>query len=144
KPRFNHSDKDYEELVRTIIDKEIGNGAGANFVVPRKCLGTIKNFSPEKALSVFRNLLLSDYGSYWKYIFFSGDRFFVGSTPERHLSVQGGQVKMNPISGTFRKDKEYRAPAAFKADLRRFLENPKEINELFMVVDEELKMMARM
>ena len=144
KPRFNHSDKAYGALVRTIVEKEIGNGAGANFVVPRKCLGTIKNFTAEKALSVFRNLLLSDYGSYWKYLFFSGDRFFVGSTPERHLSVQAGQVKMNPISGTFRKEKDYRSPAALKADLTRFLENPKEINELFMVVDEELKMMARM
>lgn len=144
KPRFNRSNAEYGKLVKKIIEEEIGNGAGANFVVPRKCRGTIKDFSADSALGVYRNLLLNDYGSYWKYLFHDGERFFVGSTPERHLSVRKGKVKMNPISGTFRKDKDYARPADFKKDLEKFLRNEKEINELFMVVDEELKMMARM
>ena len=52
--------------------------------------------------------------------------------------------EMNPISGTFRKDRNWPSRKAFKADLLKFLTDQKEINELFMVVDEELKMMARM
>ena len=89
------------------------------------------------------NEALLPYISYWKYIFHDGERFFIGSTPERHLSVEKQKVKMNPISGTFRKDKKYARLKDFKNDLQAFLRNGKEINELFMVVDEELKMMSR-
>lgn len=46
---------------------------------------------------------------------------------------------MNPISGTFR----YPPDGPNVADLRRFLADRKEAEELYMVVDEELKMMAR-
>lgn len=134
----------YEELIQRIVEDEIGNGEGANFVVPRTFSGRIKDFSTAKAASIFRYLLLNDYGTYWKFVFFDGSRFFIGSTPERHLFVENGRVKMNPISGTFRKNREYRHRSEFKADLMAFLNDPKEINELFMVVDEELKMMSRM
>ncbi|MFH2129350.1 MAG: anthranilate synthase family protein [bacterium] len=134
----------YETLIQQIIEDEIGNGEGANFVVPRTLSGRITDFSMEKALSIFRYLLENDYGTYWKFIFFNGSHYFIGSTPERHLFVENRKVKMNPISGTFRKDKSYRRRAEFKTDLLSFLNNPKEINELFMVVDEELKMMSRM
>ena len=45
---------------------------------------------------------------------------------------------MDPISGTLpRKDLQK------QADLLAFLTDPKEVHELFQVVDEELKMMAR-
>jgi len=45
---------------------------------------------------------------------------------------------MNPISGTYR----YPADGASLPDLLAFLANGKESNELYMVLDEELKMMA--
>jgi phenazine biosynthesis protein phzE len=50
---------------------------------------------------------------------------------------------MNPISGTFRKKAGYGGSDEFKRDFLKFLTDEKEINELFMVVDEELKMMAK-
>ncbi|SHO50398.1 anthranilate synthase family protein [Desulfopila aestuarii] len=141
---YDSTEEEYASIIRDIVEKEIGNGEGANFVVPRNASGQIEDFSVAKAMTIFRSLLENDYGTYWKFIFYDTSRFFIGSTPERHLLVQGGRVKMNPISGTFRKDRNWASQKAFKADLLKFLIDQKEINELFMVVDEELKMMARM
>jgi 2-amino-4-deoxychorismate synthase len=141
---YDTTEEEYEKVIQDIIEKEIGNGEGANFVIPRNVIGHIANFGVQKAFSIFRSLLINDYGTYWKFIFYNGDRFFVGSTPERHLYVGEGRVKMNPISGTFRKDKNWSLRKHFKKDLLSFLKDQKEVNELFMVVDEELKMMAKM
>jgi phenazine biosynthesis protein phzE len=69
----------------------------------------------------------------------TGERTLVGATPERHVSVDDGLVMMNPISGTFR----HPGSGPERDALLRFLADPKEINELYMVLDEELKMMAR-
>ncbi len=141
---FDSSEEEYARLIETIVEDEIGNGEGANFVVPRVSRGRIESFSVRKAFTIFKSLLENDYGTYWKFIFYNGDTLFVGSTPERHLYVEANRVKMNPISGTFRKDRKYNTRASFKNELLEFLVNQKEINELFMVVDEELKMMAKM
>ncbi len=142
--QYDSSEKEYCRIIENIVEKEIGNGEGANFVIPRNAKGGIESFSVAKAFSIFKSLLTNDYGTYWKFIFFDTNRFFIGSTPERHLFVKDGRVKMNPISGTFRKDKKFAKRADFKKELLKFLTNQKEINELFMVVDEELKMMAKM
>ncbi len=141
--RYNYSSAEYEKIIRTIVEDEIGNGEGANFVIPRKGKAQIIDMHLTKALSLYKNLLQNEMGSYWKFIFFNGEQYFIGATPERHISVFKKQVKMNPISGTFRKKKEKISRTVFKEDLLRFLNDQKEINELFMVVDEELKMMAR-
>ena len=90
---------------------------------------------------MFRRLLERERGAYWTYCFFTGDRYLVGASPERHVSVHGGDVRMNPISGTFRL-KGLTDPVERKARLLEFLADEKEIYELFMVVDEELKMMC--
>jgi phenazine biosynthesis protein phzE len=68
----------------------------------------------------------------------TGTRTLVGASPERHVSVEDGLAMMNPISGTFR----HPGGPADRDDLLRFLADPKEIDELYMVLDEELKMMA--
>lgn len=142
--RYDSTEEEYGRIIRNIVENEIGNGEGANFVVPRSAEGRIADFSVARALTIFKSLLENDYGTYWKFIFYDTNRFFIGSTPERHLLVQGGKVKMNPISGTFRKDRRWSRRKDFKKDLLKFLTDQKEINELFMVVDEELKMMAKM
>lgn len=142
-PRFDENEEDYQATVAAVIEKEIGEGQGANFVIPRTCRAGLKGWSPAVGLGLLKRLLRRDYGTYWKYAFFDGERMFIGSTPEKHLSVDKGRVAMNPISGTFRK-KAGVAPAQLRADLLEFLRDPKEINELFMVVDEELKMMSKM
>lgn len=141
---FDTTTTEYEEVIRRVIEEEIGNGEGANFVIPRTSRGKIVGFTLENAFSIFRSLVEDDYGTYWKYIFFDGATCFIGSTPERHLYIEDSRVKMNPISGTYRKDKPFKKRIDFKRDLLRFLNDPKEINELFMVVDEELKMMSKM
>jgi len=140
-PSFDISGTDYEALIRKIMSDEIGNGRGANFVIPRACEFKLQGFTPEHALSLFRALLVHEYGAYWSYLFSDGERFFAGASPERHISARGGEVRMNPISGTFRKNDHTSGPATASA-LFSFLDNEKEIFELFMVVDEELKIMA--
>ncbi len=141
---FETSDEEYAGTVRRIIDEEIGNGEGANLVIGRHYRAQLADWGPgtgaAKALTVLRRLLENERGAYWTYCFWTGDRFLIGASPERHVSVHAGEVRMNPISGTFRlKGLE---PAERKARLLEFLADEKEIYELFMVVDEELKMMC--
>ncbi len=138
---FEASDADYAALVRTVIDEEIGQGEGANLVIARKYRATVSNWGHDRALTVFRRLLERERGAYWTFCIFTGDRYLIGASPERHVSVEHGQVRMNPISGTFRL-----AGAATQAERKKqlldFLADEKEIYELFMVVDEELKQMC--
>lgn len=140
---FETSDEAYADVVRTIIADEIGNGEGANLVVGRRYRAQLKDWNADRALSVLRRLLENERGAYWTYVFFTGDRFLIGASPERHVSVTGGEVRMNPISGTFRlRDLADLSTAERKAKLLDFLADEKEIYELYMVVDEELKMMC--
>jgi len=152
---FETTDQEYAETVGRIIADEIGNGEGANLVVGRHYRAQVADWGPEtgtgKALTVLRHLLEQERGAYWTFCFWTGDRFLIGASPERHVSVHAGEVRMNPISGTFRvstgstpREGADRAETAEqrKARLLRFLADEKEIYELFMVVDEELKMMC--
>src|SRR6478752_2393086 len=135
---FDTGDEEYGELVDSIITDEIGQGEGANLVIGRHYRATVADWGADKALTVLRRLLERERGSYWTFVFFTGDRYLIGASPERHVTIHGGDVRMNPISGTFRIPRE--------GDVRRplldFLHDEKEIFELFMVVDEELKMMC--
>src|SRR4051794_12760029 len=134
---FDIDDDAYAALVATVIDDEIGQGEGANLVISRHYRAQVADWSAATALTVFRRLLQREHGAYWTFVFFTGDRYLIGASPERHVSVHGEDVRMNPISGTFRLGGD---------DVRRglldFLADEKEIYELFMVVDEELKMMC--
>ncbi|WP_457962464.1 chorismate-binding protein [Arthrobacter sp. D1-29] len=135
---FETSDADYAGIVRRVIDDEIGQGEGANFVIRRSFRGGIEASPASAVLAWMRALLLSEQGAYWTFAVHSPGHSLVGATPERHVSVKDGMVTMNPISGT------YRHPAAGPtADgVLEFLSDIKESGELFMVVDEELKMMS--
>ena len=140
---YDVPDAAYEATVRAVLAHEIGRGAGSNFVIHRSLLGRVDRPPVLAALAALRRLLLSERHAYWTFVVHTGRRTFVGATPERHVSLDAGLVAMNPISGTLR------YPAAGWADdaQRRaatlaFLEDPKERDELAMVVDEELKMMA--
>ncbi|MFZ2501762.1 MAG: anthranilate synthase family protein [Nocardioides sp.] len=142
---FETSDDDYGRVVEAIIRDEIGQGEGANLVIGRNYRAVIADWDAAKALSVFRRLLARERGAYWTFCFFTGDRYLIGASPERHVSVHGGDVRMNPISGTFRVPRGLDPAdpvAAMKPALLNFLADEKEIYELFMVVDEELKMMC--
>ncbi|TDE09635.1 anthranilate synthase family protein [Jiangella asiatica] len=135
---FDVDDDTYADIVGRVIRDEIGRGEGANFVIRRDYVTRLHGSVPHAALRLFRRLLTGELGAYWTFAVHAGDVTMVGASPERHVSVAGGTAVMNPISGT------YRAPAdGVTADgLLRFLADPKETEELFMVVDEELKLMA--
>ncbi len=139
---FETDDDAYAELVKAIIEDEIGQGEGANLVVGRHYRAQLADWGVPAALTVLKRLLQSERGAYWTYLFFTGDRYLVGASPERHVSIHGGDVRMNPISGTFRIPRSDDGGAPIKGRLLDFLRDEKEIYELFMVVDEELKMMC--
>jgi phenazine biosynthesis protein phzE len=144
---FETDDEEYGKLVEAIIRDEIGQGEGANLVIGRHYRASVADWGADKALTVFKRLLERERGSYWTYVFFTGDRYLVGASPERHVSIHGGDVRMNPISGTFRLppisgNRDADAGPGLKRELLDFLADEKEIYELFMVVDEELKMMC--
>ena len=138
---FEIDDADYGKLVDAIIRDEIGNGEGANLVIGRRWAAQLADWGHAGALTVLRRLLERERGAYWTFCIFTGDRYLIGASPERHVSVDAGNVRMNPISGTFRL-RGLDTRAARKAALLDFLADEKEIYELFMVVDEELKMMC--
>ncbi|MGH3509490.1 MAG: anthranilate synthase family protein [Nocardioidaceae bacterium] len=138
---FDSDDTEYAAVVAAIIRDEIGNGEGANLVVARPYTARLRQWDASRALTVLRRLLERERGAYWTYCLFTGERFLIGASPERHVSVTGDDVRMNPISGTFRLA-GLEEPATRKEKLLDFLADEKEIYELFMVVDEELKMMC--
>jgi phenazine biosynthesis protein phzE len=137
--RFDVDDAAYAQTVREILADEIGTGEGANFVIRRSFVADITGWSPATALTFFRRLLEGERGAYWTFVVHTGDRTFVGASPERHVSLHGGTAVMNPISGTYR----YPSTGPTLEGVTAFLADPKEADELYMVVDEELKMMAR-
>jgi 2-amino-4-deoxychorismate synthase len=139
---FDIDDPAYAELVRQVVEADIGNGEGANLVLARSFQARLAGWGTAAALSVFRRLLEREHGAYWTFLVFTGDRYLVGASPERHVSVHGGAVRMNPISGTLRLAGSADAREQKQA-LLNFLADDKEIFELFMVVDEELKVMCQ-
>lgn len=139
---YDLDDEAYAEVVRRIVRDEIGEGEGANFVIRRTLKGQIDNWSTDQCLSVFRRLLARESGAYWTFCVNTGDRVLIGASPERHISSSDGLVTMNPISGTFRIPRGDMSPADMRSALEGFLQDEKEVLELMMVVDEELKMMS--
>ncbi len=136
--RFDIDDAEYEQIVQHVIDDEIGAGEGANFVISRSFHAEIPDYSVATALSVFQHLLRHERGAYWTFLVQVAGRTFVGATPERHITLSAGVASMNPISGTYR----YPPGGPTVAGLVGFLKDGKESDELYMVLDEELKMMA--
>ncbi|MER6984589.1 chorismate-binding protein, partial [Streptomyces carpinensis] len=144
---FDVGDEEYAEIVGRVLRDEIGAGEGANFVIRRTYEGRIPGFGRSDALALFRRLLEGERGAYWTFVVHTGNqtgpegpsgRTLVGASPEVHVRMSGGTVVMNPISGTYR----YPAEGPTPEHLLGFLSDGKEIEELSMVVDEELKMMC--
>ncbi|MFD8520485.1 anthranilate synthase family protein [Streptomyces capillispiralis] len=135
---FDVGDDEYARIVGRVLDEEIARGEGANFVIRRTYEGAIPGFGRADALALFRRLLEGERGAYWTFVVHTGERTLVGASPEVHVRASGGTVVMNPISGTYR----YPAEGPTPEHLLEFLADGKEIEELSMVVDEELKMMC--
>ncbi|AGL18889.1 anthranilate synthase family protein [Actinoplanes sp. N902-109] len=136
---FDISDDDYAAIVRRVVDEDIATGAGSNFVIRRTFLAAYEKWHARAATALFANLLRAEHGAYWTFVVHWAGRTLAGATPECHVRMSGGRAAMNPISGTYR----YPPQGPDAAGLQRFLTDRKERAELLMVVDEELKMMAR-
>jgi 2-amino-4-deoxychorismate synthase len=137
-PVFSPPDEVFAQVLSRVIDQEIRRGEGSNFLLSRRGDVTIADFDARVANVIFGRLTRNEIGAYLTFCFYDGERYFIGSSPERHLTYERGRVLMNPICGTLpRRDLRTRE------DLIAFLSDPKEINELFQCVDEELKMMSR-
>ncbi len=135
---FDIADDEYAAIVETVIADEIGRGEGANFVIRRDYTAEIDVDDRTAALTWFRALLTHERGAYWTFAVVTPGHIAVGASPEAHVVAREGVVTMNPISGTFR----HPAGGATTETLIDFLSSTKETEELFMVVDEELKMMS--
>lgn len=135
---FDIADEEYAGIVRRVIADEIGRGEGANFVIRRDFTAGVSTDAVTAALTWFRALLEHERGAYWTFAVVTPGHVAVGASPEAHVSARDGVVTMNPISGTFR----HPAGGATAETLTEFLRSTKETEELFMVVDEELKMMS--
>lgn len=146
---FDIPDDEYAGIVRRVIDDEIGQGAGANFVVMRSFEARTDAAPVPTLASWFRALLTHEVGSYWTFAIHAPAPgaavgpaaeavSLAGATPERHLTLHGGLARMNPISGTYR----HPASGPTREGVLEFLGDTKENEELFMVVDEEMKMMS--
>jgi phenazine biosynthesis protein phzE len=135
---FDVPDEAYGAQVRAVIDDEIGRGEGANFVIRRDFVARTDAAPGTAVLSWLRALVEREQGAYWTFALRTPGLAAAGATPERHVSVSGGVARMNPISGTFR----HGTAAPTGAELLAFLADAKESDELFMVVDEEMKMMS--
>lgn len=136
---FDINDDAYAKIVGRVIADEIGTGEGSNFVIKRTLKGELHDYSVAQALAVFRRLLNKEAGAYWIFLVHTGERTFIGATPERHLTLHQGNATMNPISGTYR----YPKTGPTIDGINAFLSDRKESDELYMVLDEELKMMSR-
>lgn len=135
---FDISDDEYADIVRRVIADEIGRGEGANFVIRRDFTAAVDTDAVTAGLTWFRALLQHERGAYWTFLVVTDGHVAVGASPEAHVSARHGVVTMNPISGTFR----HPSGGATRETLTDFLSSTKETEELFMVVDEELKMMS--
>ncbi|MFI7321912.1 chorismate-binding protein [Streptomyces venezuelae] len=136
---FDVDDAAYEDVVRRITKEMIGTGEGANFVIKRTFIADITDYGPASAPALFRRLLNGESGAHWTFLIHTGERILVGASPERHVSLKDGTAVMNPISGTYR----YPPSGSTLEGVLQFLGDRKETDELYMVLDEELKMMAR-
>lgn len=135
---FDIDDESYAAIVRDVLENEIGRGLGANFVIKRTYEARIAGYGPRVALSLFSRLLAQETGAYWTFLVHTDRGTLIGASPERHVGLTAGVASMNPISGTYR----YPAAGPDLDGVLDFLNDPKEIDELYMVVDEELKMMS--
>jgi|MDSW01.1.fsa_nt_gb 2-amino-4-deoxychorismate synthase len=138
------SDAEYAELVLTFQREEIEAGHCSQTTLSRKFEGGLHQFQLDHALSLYRTILFPQ-GQYMTMLFCDRRKdpvhphCLIGATPERHLTITQEHALMIPIAGTLRKEDQ----TTFEERLEKFIHDPKEINELFQVVDEELKMMGR-
>lgn len=136
KTKASISDRDFEETVEK-LKQEINNWNINQVIYSREFKWSIE-ISSEIILAMYKKLLKNKW-AYMTYLFNTDENVFLWASPERHLSIENDKVTMNPIAGTMWKWNFL----DFYERLSKFLSDKKEIDELSMVIDEELKMMLK-
>ncbi len=137
------SDQKFEALVKQLQQEHIAQGDATQIVLSRSFKGCFEDLSLAHLVNLFYRM--SKTGGQYKTVFFAhkmndhDPHYLLAATPECHLAIDAENATMMPIAGTFRK---WGYQKSLKEDLIDFLSDPKEINELFQVVDEEVKMMG--
>ncbi|MCD5380660.1 chorismate-binding protein, partial [Candidatus Gracilibacteria bacterium] len=90
------NDEEFGKMVET-TKKNIGNGEFNQLIVSREFKSEV-DVTEENILSIYKQLLLNT-GQYLTFLFNLEEKAFTGATPERHLTIDGGEAIMNPISG---------------------------------------------
>lgn len=137
-PEFDISDDEYERTVQTVVDEYIGNGDGSNFVIHRSAISQLHVDWRTAAVRLFHRLLERESNAYSVFCVVTDELAIVGASPERHITLRDSEFRMTPISGTLRLEPGHRPQ-----DIHTFLDDAKERDELDMVLDEELKIAAR-
>lgn len=139
------TDEEFSCKVEEVQGKEIAGGNASQVILSRLFEGQFSSMDPLTPLNIFSRLLQQK-GQYMTFLFADKSMensqhhiYFLGATPERHLEIQEKKVLMNPIAGTMKKKCE----EGFFERLCAFVTDTKEVHELFQVLDEELKMMAK-
>lgn len=146
------SDDDFAQMVETVRQKNILGGDATQIVLSRAFEGA---FDQDISLFALLNLFYkaSKTGGQYQTLLMvdrrnpnaKTDHYLLAASPECHVEVTQDTVTMIPIAGTFRKFEKSipnEADEAKYSRLKNFLKDQKEINELFQVVDEEVKMMG--
>lgn len=132
----NISDEDFWNMVEK-AKNDIENGEFNQLILSRKFSSSI-DIDMENILSIYSKLLKNRW-QYMTFLFNTDNNIFVWATPEKHLLIEKSNVYMNPIAWTIKKWDFF----DFFERLTDFLIDEKEIWELAMVIDEELKMMSK-
>lgn len=135
---FDLTDDEFASRVAGVQGSAIALGEGANFVLSRSLHGSLPGFTPLDLLPLVHRLMLREQGAHWTFAAHIGGCSLIGASPELHLGMSDGYAEMTPISGTLRLPDGRVEPDVLTA----FLNDAKEIDELSMVLDEELKMMS--
>ncbi len=78
---FEDDDARYADRVGRLVSEEINRGAGANFVVERRWVGTLSEVEPRSMAALFAELLASERGAYWTFLFWTGRASSSGPRP---------------------------------------------------------------
>lgn len=137
------SDKNFWEKVKEVLER-IEWWDISQCIISREFQTVLKDFSPAMLLTLYKRLLGIG-GSYMTFMFHTWKQLFTAASPEMHLKVTEDTVEKRPIAGTMAKKnfEEQEGEKSFFDRLVEFLQNPKEDNELAMVIDEELKMLMK-
>lgn len=130
------SGEDFVDMVES-AKLEINNWNINQVVLSREFKADIE-INQDSILSMYSKLLQNRW-QYMTYLFNTPDKIFIWASPEKHLQIEEWHIYMNPIAWTFWK----KDPETFMKRFLDFLGDDKEIWELAMVIDEELKMMAK-